>query len=312
MNNPSDPHIVTPSNLEELIRAIQNAKKEHGPKLMYRGQRNCKWKINSSFSRGFNDPTIASMRHADTRHSEKAYYLSIQSFMNYFSSIKPTEELIRTLNGQGCPYFEYARHHQQNYLKAKIHDIEKLKLPGAPLIDFTYDELVALFFANFELDYTVEGWQPAFKYARTTDAVVYVVNYEAFEIFENFRAIFQTYKLADISNREFRQPCIIHPHGQINDFNDMKPKRQKAIYVVHIDSRYSIDEFLMQYEQGIGKKMHTKIIIPKTLFQECRDFLFNQNYSLNQLFPPEIQYRAQAIQRTFKAVLGATIPIGAV
>lgn len=311
MDNPSDPHLVIPNNLEGLITAIQNAKKEHGPKLMYRGQRNCKWEINSSFSRGFNDPTIALMRHTDTRHSEKAYYLSIQSFMNYFSSIKPTEELIRTLNGKGCPYFEYARHHQQNYLKAKIHDIEKLKLPGAPLIDFTYDELAALFFANFELDYTVEGLQPAFKYARTTDAVVYIVNYEAFEIFENFRTIFQTYKLADISNREFRQPCIIHPPGQINDFNDMKPKRQKAIYVVHIDSRYSIDEFLMQYEQSIGKKMHTKIIIPKTLFEECRVFLFNRNYTLNQLFPPEIQYRAQAIQRTFKAALSAMVSIGA-
>lgn len=61
--------------------------------------------------------------------------------MEYLS----TEELIQTLKGKGCPYFEYARHHQQNYLKAKIHDIQKLKLPGAPLIDFTYDELVAFF-----------------------------------------------------------------------------------------------------------------------------------------------------------------------
>jgi hypothetical protein len=255
MNNPSDPHLVTPSNLEELVTAIQNAKKEHGPKLMYRGQTNCKWEINSSFSRGFNDSTMALMQHVETRHSEKAYYLSIQSFMNYFSSIKPTEELIQTLNERGCPYFEYARHHQQNYLKAKIHDIKELKLPGAPLIDFTYDELIALFFANFEFDYTVDGLQPAFKATRTTEGAVYVINYEAFEIFENFLTIFQTYKLADISNRESRKPCIIHPKGQINDFNDMKPKRQKAIYVVHIDSRYSIDEFLMQYEQNIGKRL---------------------------------------------------------
>lgn len=312
MGIPNDPHLVTPSNLEELIRAIQNAKKEHGPKLMYRGQRNCKWEVISSFSRGFDDSTVALMRHPDTRHGEKSYYISIQSFMNYFLSIKPTEELIKNLNGKGCPYFEYARHHQQNYLKAKIHDIEKLKLLGAPLIDFTYDELIALFFANFELNYTIEGLQPTFKAARTTDAAVYVVNYEAFEIFENFLTIFQTYKLADISNREFRKPCIMHPTGQINDFNDMKPKRQKALYVVHIDSRYSIDEFLIQCEQSIGKKMYTKIIVPKTIFEDCRDFLFNRNYTLDQLFPPEIQYHAQTIQRIFEATLGTMIPIGAV
>lgn len=39
------------------------------------------------------------MRHPDTQHSEKSYYISIQSFMNYFSSIKPTKEMIQNLTG---------------------------------------------------------------------------------------------------------------------------------------------------------------------------------------------------------------------
>lgn len=299
-------HCAIPNSLSDLIDLIQAAKKEHGPKLIYRGQRNCKWEINSSFSRGFNDETMAFMRNPDTCHSDKAYFLSIQSFLNYFASINPTEELIRKLNGKGCPYFEYAKHHQQNYLKSKIHNIEKLNIPGAPLVDFTYDELVALFFANFELDYTVEGTQPLIKDTRATDAAIYIIDYEALEIYENFLNIIQNYRLADIKNRKFRKPCIIHPSGQINDFNDMKPKRQKALYVVHIDSRYSIDEFLIQYERNVGKKMHTKIIISRELFDECKQFLFEQNYTLNQLFPPTIQYQAQAIQRLLQMSLVPT------
>ncbi len=42
---------------------------------MYRGQKNCKWKLTSSFSRVFDDSTIALMRHPDTRHGEKSYYI---------------------------------------------------------------------------------------------------------------------------------------------------------------------------------------------------------------------------------------------
>ncbi len=29
----------------------------------------------------------------------------------------------------------------------------KMNLPGTPIVDFTYDELVALFFANFDINY---------------------------------------------------------------------------------------------------------------------------------------------------------------
>lgn len=312
MNNPIDPHIVTPTNLEELITAIQNAKKEHGPKLMYRGQKNATWEINSSFTRGFDKhkDTWDLIRNPLTRNEEKAYFIAIQSFMNYFASIKPAEELNEKVRGKGCPYFEYARNHQQNFRKAKIHGIQEMNLPGTPIVDFTYDELIGLFFANFDINYDTPGFQPEFKDPRNTDAALYVVNYQAFDIYDSFLKIFLTYKLADIENRTFREPCIIHPLSQIDDRDDMKPKRQKAFYLVHVDARYSIDESLSIREAVLGKKMYTKIIIPKSLFEECRKFLFNRNYTLNQLFPPEIQYRAQAIQRTFRTTMNVAIPSG--
>jgi hypothetical protein len=71
-------------------------------------------------------------------------------------------------------------------------------------------------------------------------------------------------------------------------------------YVVHIDSRYSIDEFLSIREGILRKKLYTKIIVPKALFEECREFLYNRNYTLDYLFPSEIQYRAERIRRIFE------------
>jgi hypothetical protein len=143
------------------------------------------------------------------------------------------------------------------------------------------------------------------KALRNTDAALYVVDYQSFDMYDSFLKIFLRYKLADIENRAFREPCVIHPLSQIDDRNDMKPKRQKAFYVVHIDSRYSIDEFLSIREGILRKKLYTKIIVPKALFEECREFLYNRNYTLDYLFPSEIQYRAERIRRIFEQKMEA-------
>lgn len=73
MQNQNDVHLVTPATLEDLIKAIQEAKKEHGPKLMYRGQTNASWEINSSFSRGFTRKTLELIRNPATSGDVKSY-----------------------------------------------------------------------------------------------------------------------------------------------------------------------------------------------------------------------------------------------
>jgi|GEM_PF-1714173 hypothetical protein len=296
MQNSDDPHVVFPSSLDDLIKAIQKAQKEHGPKLMYRGQMDVSWEINSSFSRGFTKETLQTIRAPLTRGEVKSYGIALMSFLNYFLSMKPSEEVIQNLNGKGCPYFEVTRHHQQNSLKSKIHGIQDLNIPGSPIVDFTFDALIALFFANFEIDYKTEGLQPHLLDIRSTDAAIYVVNYEAFKIYTSFKEILLDYKLSDTENRGFKAPCIISLLHQLNDKNDMKPKRQQAFYVVHIDSRYSLDSSLSIIEASMSKKMYSKIVVPKSLFEECREFLFGRNYTLDHLFPPEIQYQAERIK----------------
>ena len=303
MQNQNDIHLVTPSSLQDLIIAIQVAQREHGPKLMYRGQRNAAWEINSSFTRSFSEENLEKIRNPFTRLEKIPYGIVMNSFLNYFLSMEPSEEVIQKLNGRGCRRFEVAPHHQQNFLKSRIHGIKELNPPGSPIIDFTFNALIALFFANFEIDYKTEGSQPRLEEARSTDAAIYVVNYQAFEIYTTFPEILLSYKLSNIENSGFKKPCIISPLFQLNDENDMKPKRQEAFYVVHVDSRYSLDESLTIIEASLGKRMFSKIILRKELFKECKEFIFNRNCTLDYLFPPTIECRDRSIHKIFQSLI---------
>ena len=292
--------LIIPGDLNALVAAIHDAGQEFGPHPIYRGQRNAMWEIESSFSRGVSESTQELMQNPSTRGEGRSYYIASKSFLNYFSSMKPSEEVIKKLNGQGCPYFEISRHHQQNFLKSKIHGIKDADLSGSPVIDFTFSPWTALFFANFEVNYKTEGLQPKLKESRSTDAAVYIVNYQAFEIYRTIPEIIVNYKLSNIENRDFKKPCIISPLSQINDENDQKPKRQQAVYVLQIDFRYSLDEALSIIEQETRKKMYCKIVVKKELFEECKKFLFSMNLSLDYLFPQKLHYQMARIQNVFK------------
>ena len=50
----------------------------------------------------------------------------------------------------------------------------------------------------------------------------------------------------------------------------------------------------------MGKKMYSKIVVPKGLFEECKEFLFGRNYTLDHLFPPEVQYQAERIKNVLE------------
>lgn len=175
------------------------------------------------------------------------------------------------------------RHAQQNYLSAKIDGIKGY--PGSPLIDFSKDPLVAYFFANFWIDYA-GGFEAVIKGVRSTNAAVYVLKIEAFPIYRTIQKL-----ISDLegSGRESTghvssRPCIIDPSHAINDLNDQKPKAQKAEYMLQVDLRYSIDDYLLALEQEKGESLFFKIELSKEWVDECADFLLSRGYTLNSMF----------------------------
>jgi len=69
-----------------------------------------------------------------------------------------------------------------------------------------------------------------------------------------------------------------------------------------IDFTYDPLIALLISEQAAGKRMYSKIVVTKELFEECKEFLFNKNYTLDYLFPSEIQYQIGSIQQVFDIV----------
>lgn len=253
--------IKAPKTFPDFLLKLEEVREFFGFDVICRGQTNISWQINSSLKRALK---------CDGK---------VDSLINVFNRMQPSPELLEKLGGKGDPVFEMMRHHQQNYHKAKIGGI--LNCPGSPLIDFSYDFLVACFFANFEIDYNTDGSQPIIKNKREAKAAVYVVSVEAFQVYRTIQELID----AISGGLAINEPCIILPSHVINDFNDQKPKKQAARYVVQVDFSRPIDEVLLAVERVKKKKLFFKIELSQEWFDECADFLFSRGYTLDAMFP---------------------------
>lgn len=259
-------HLIIPTTFAEFISELEKAKITLGPNILYRGQHSTHWEINSKLQREVHKQ----FKDTPPTHSINQFFL--EQFEAYFRSLRPTEELRKNLNGQGCPYYEMARHHRQNYSKAKIHRIEDCTV-GSPLIDFSLNEFVALFFANFDINYETFDLNK-----RISDGALYIINYNYLSLYRNIPHL-MSFELYDRDYLRFRKAVIISPSHHINDSNDQKPKNQEARYLVQLDARHSIEDTLLNIEKEIGKQLYFKIQLSKEFFEECRKFLFDKHYT---------------------------------
>ncbi len=249
---------IIPTSIDELDSAIS---KVQSYEAIYRGVKDSRYKITSSLARGNKED---------------------KSFNTYNRAILSSEEVVRKLGGLGDPKFETTRHANQNYHKSNIKGIESHENDGSPLIDFTLNIYVALFFAIHEINYKTPGLQAEIIGHPQHDAAVYiVVNREIFKTYKSFMEISE--------NSNSNNPCIISPDHVLNNANDQKPKNQEAIYVVQIDPEISVDLFLIKEEQVRGPLL-IKVILKKELFDGVSSILDKAGFNLNYLLPPQRSY----------------------
>lgn len=267
------PFIISPQNFSDFLLKLQEAIKILGNDLIYRGQINDEWQINSTLQRTLKLSELLSIE------IPRSYVLQ------YFKNMQPSQELLLTLDGKGCPIFEMSRHHQQNYDKAKIIGISGI---SSPMIDFSLDPLVALFFANFDIDYQANITQPILKQSRQTNAAIYVIDRRVLQVYPTIKNMIYDLEqsdLSNLSNEDSIEPCIILPSHILNDSNDPKPKLQKAHYVIQVDLRYSIEGALLAMEKIAKRPLFFKILLSKEWFNECSEYLSAHNCTLNYFFP---------------------------
>ena len=78
-------------------------------------------------------------------------------------------------------------------------------------MDFTFDALIALFFANFEIDYKTAGFQPELPDIRSTDAAIYVINYETLKFTHFLKKYFWITNLQIPKTEHLKHPALF-PH----------------------------------------------------------------------------------------------------
>lgn len=173
------------------------------------------------------------------------------------NSFVPHEDLLQPLNGRGDPIFEIIRHIQMNPYNQKLQNA----IPGHPLpvLEFSENKDIALYFSSYK-----DG----------LDGALFCLNKSLVPTFLSYRdGLDQMIQERDLS------PCLIDPLVQLNDLDDPKPKRQKAIYIFQRELRQSID-----YQTSIEK-----IIIRKELQSEIRSYLKNHGISEEFIYAKEKQ-----------------------
>ncbi|MCE5317830.1 MAG: hypothetical protein LLG04_10820 [Parachlamydia sp.] len=135
------------------------------------------------------------------------------------NSFVPHHDLLQPLKGKGDPIFEIIRHIQMNPYNQKIQNA----IPGHPLpvLEFSENIDIALYFSS---------------YKDSADGALFCLNKYLIPTFYScHHALDQMIQEKDLT------PCLVDPLVQLNDLDDPKPKRQKAVYVFQRDLRHPID-----------------------------------------------------------------------
>ena len=166
--------------------------------------------------------------------------VGIEGLLEYFKRFHPREELISLQNeiflkrGKYIePHFEIGPHVQQNKEKSKIKNLDVSKPVRTPFLDCSRNRLVALFFANTELERS-SSESPYYQLNRIADGAVWIINIHSSLAKANFQSvvdhtIFYKDLLSKYGTAHFLiPPSLCLAEAKLRDLNDPKPERQEA------------------------------------------------------------------------------------
>ena len=256
--------------LEEL-----NQISEYGVKtdsvMFYRGHRDDRWLLDSTFMRSFKTTLFGIQPHErlTTKITDsKELHLSILNlFLLKFGVLsRPSDELeTKSVELELDPWFEFIKRTQQHP------EEDQFFLKGTNMIDWSESSDVALFFANGQRD---------------NDGALFVCDATATGNTHQKRPLGE---ILDIMDREGNWgsslgiPLLIQP---LRNLAYPRPKNQQAVYFAQMDMRYDLETIWKQYslENG-GDRIILKIILPPHTISEIDAYLSEKGIDDKFIYP---------------------------
>ena len=258
--------------LEELDSIVAHCK-EMGHLVLYRGHRDRKWLLDSTFARScktnvFGIESWQKLRFEDFRMSTKHQQIVLNLFLFKFDFVaRPSAELFNVaLKTEVDPWFEFMKRLQQ------YPEEDPTYFKGTFLMDWTQSVHVAMYFANESREGEGVVW---ICDATATGKTLQVLPVEE---------IIQLMAESGERDASLGIPLIFHPKKQIAQ---KRAANQDAIYMAQMDLRVDLSEVWdnLHTQKGNGDAIFYKLILPSGTTGEFHEYLMNKGITESFLFP---------------------------
>ena len=258
--------------LAELEQLRASAEKNDAL-LLYRGHKQAKWLLDSTFVRSFKMTLFGIEPHerfSQTITQSAELNLSILNlFLLKFGVLsRPSDELLKEAEEQDLdPWFEFIKRTQQ------YPEEQGCFLPGTNLVDWSLSSDVGLFFAN-------DG--------RSDDGAIFVCDASATGKTHqtiSYGAVIDLMNEKGNSGELLGVPLLVQPPRHIHN---PRPKNQQATYFAQMDMRYDLERIWRQCERGGEDKIILKIILPKETISDISAYLQDKGIDGKFIYPDNV------------------------
>ena len=265
------PHSIT-EFLEE-VNHVQAHCKELEHLVLYRGHRERKWLLDSTFARSckkyvFGIEAWQKIGFDEFRMSTNHQQILLNLFFFKFDFMaRPSNELFQLEEKYGIdPWFEFMKRLQQHPEEDPTH------LKGTSILDWTQNPDVAIYFANESRDREGAVW--------ICDATATGKTLQVLPVQEILK------QMAELGMRDesLGIPLMFHPKKQIAQ---KRAANQEAIYMAQMDLRMDLSEVWdnLQENEKPEEKILAKIVLPAGTTEECAQYLIQRGITRQFLFP---------------------------
>lgn len=245
-----------PSNIDNFFKEIDHIQKwgkNNDSLLLYRGQSNYKWPIESTFVRNLIHKLFPVDNYCDLpieiRYSLEFHRLVLSCIaLNFGICCKPSEKLFELERKEGIdPWFEFLKNLQQ--YEEKYADKDNF-IPGTFIIDWSRVFEVGLYFSVFSgrgKQRTITDFPSSLWLLNATSTGKIHQSKKLFEIMQLMKSDY-------LSNNPKNLPLMFHPPKQIDQ---KRPINQKPIYMSQMDYRY--DQSQVWFDHGENNNVTTII-----------------------------------------------------